>query len=313
MPGDETDGEEVNTYGTNPTAVDPDHDGLPDPVEIAQGTNPNVADTGVLVQAVTGGDAGEGLDLDGNFLYAFSILPDTGAIGQVRDANFTSENVEGVSVTQATSMIPNWFVPEFGDTPNDDTLEFVIQNIRHGGGGAIIALSNLVVGTSYKLQLIFGEACCARAMDILVNGKLIADEFAPYEIQGGINNVAQAAVVAYQFVASTNRLVVQTQGSTVTTPRYTDRNPIINAVTLENVGIGPVQPKITGISLAGGVSIVFDSIATRSYTLEYKGSLSAAAWESVGNVTATGSSTTIQDNVPAHSSAPSGFWRIRAQ
>ena len=78
---------------------------------------------------------GEGLDLDGNFVYAFSVL-DSLQIGQVRDANFTSEIVEGVSVTQATAQAMNWYVPEFGSSPNDDVLEQVVQNIRHGGGGA---------------------------------------------------------------------------------------------------------------------------------------------------------------------------------
>lgn len=75
------------------------------------GGNPNSAEivtvtTGVTIAGFTGGDAGEGLDLDGSFLYAFSILPNTSATGKVRDAVFTSENVPGVTVRNATARSP---------------------------------------------------------------------------------------------------------------------------------------------------------------------------------------------------------------
>lgn len=307
------DGAEVNTHRTNPLAADPDRDGLPDPTELALGSNPNVADTGVEVRGFTGGDAGEGLDLDGTFLYAFSVMPDTTATGQVRDAVFTSENVEGVSVAQATSQAPGWYVPEFGSTPNDDALELIVQNIRHGGGGATITLSNLVAGNRYKLQLMFGEACCSRAMDVRVDGKLIADEFAPYEIQGFINNPAQGAVVAYEYTASSNKTVIQTIGGTVTTARYTDRNPIINAVTLESLGAAPVLPRITGVNRQAGIAVTFESVSGRNYTLQFKTRLADAAWVDVTSAAATGASTTLTDNDASHVSGSSGFWRIKTQ
>ena len=309
-----TDGAEVNTHHTNPTAIDPDNDGLPDPTEIALGSNPNVADTGVTVGAFSGGDAGEGLDLDGTFVYAFSILPDTAAVGQVRDAIFTSENVAGVAVTQATAQAPNWFVPEFGSTPNDDALEQIVQNIRHQGGGATITMDNLVAGNRYKLQLLFGEACCARGMDVLVDGKLIADEFAPFVIQGGVvTPLTKGAVIAYEFTASSNKVTIQTRGGTVTTPRYTDRNPIINAVTLESLGTAPAVPRITAVNRQGGFGVTFESVSGRSYTLLYKASLTDANWSEVSTVTATGASTTITDANGAHQSGGTGFWRIRTQ
>jgi hypothetical protein len=308
-----SDGAEVNTHHSSPVSADGDRDGRPDPAEIAQGSNPTVADTGTLITAVTGGDAGEGLDLDGTFVYAFSVMPDTAAIGQVRDAVFTSENVEGVTVASATAQAPNWYVPEFGSTPNDDALELIIQNIRHSGGGARITLSNLVAGTRYKVQLIFGEACCNRGMDILVDGNLIADEFAPYEIQGFINNPAQAAAVAYEFTASTNTVLIQTTGGTVTTARYTDRNPIINAVTLENIGTAPVLPRIRTISRQGGFAVTFDSVSGRSYTLQYKARLSDVNWTDGATVSATGATATLTDADAAHQTGASGFWRIKTQ
>jgi hypothetical protein len=304
---------EVNTHNTNPLKADPDSDGRPDPAEIALGSNPNVADTGTIVGQITGGDVGEGLDLDGNFVYAFSIMPDTAAVGQVRDANFTSENVEGIRIAGAPSMAANWYnVVSFGDTPNDDVLEQVIQNIRHGGGGISITFSNLVVGNRYKVQLMFGEACCNRGMDILLDGKLIADEFAPYEIMGGINNPAAAAVVTHEFTAAATEALIQTRGSTVTTARYTDRNPIINAVTLENVGAAPVLPKIVTVTTTDGVRITFESVPDRTYTLEYKASLADAQWSDAATVTSTGATATLVDNNAAHRAGAMGFWRVRA-
>ena len=308
-----SDGAEVNTHHTNPASADPDADGLPDPTELALGSNPNVADTGVVVGGFTGGDAGEGLDLDGNFVYAFSIMPDTTATGQVRDALFTSENVEGVIIAQAPSMAAGWYVPEFGSTPNDDALELIVQNIRHGGGGINLTLSNLVAGNRYKLQLLFGEACCSRGMDVRVDGKLIADEFAPYEIQGGINNPAKGAVIAYEFTASTNKAVIQTVGGTVTTARYSDRNPIINAVTLENLGAAPTLPRITAVNRGAGLGVTFESVSGRNYTLQFKARLADANWVDAASGAASGASTTLTDNNASHLSGASGFWRIKTQ
>jgi hypothetical protein len=317
-----SDGDEINMYLTDPLKPDTDDDGLLDAFEIAMGGDPTdpvieTVTSGVTLAGFTGGDVDEGLDLDGSFLYAFSILPNTAATGQVRDAIFTSENVPGVSVLNATSMIAAWYRPDFGDTENDNNLERIIGNIRHGGGGANITLANLVVGRNYKLQLMFGEACCARGMDIYVDGKLVADEFAPFEYMGEINNPAQAAVVAYEFTAATNKVVIQTLGSTVTTEHYTDRNPIINAVTLEDLTGGPITPPapvIRSVSPQGaGFAVVFDSVVGSTYTLQFKPQLSAATWSDVTSAVATGTSTTLSDSDAAHQNQPSGFWRVRGQ
>ena len=230
-----TDGAEVLTYKTDPNKVDTDGDGWSDSVEInIRKSNPNRSETGATIQAIRGGDAGEGLDLDGKFIYAFSVGTENAA-GQVRNANFTGETVEGVSITQATAVIQGWYNPDYGDTANDDVLEQAISSIRHGGGGIRIALSNLVAGTAYKLQLLFGEQCCARGMDVFVDGRQIADEFAPFVTMGGIAHPRQSAVITYPFFATKSTVIIQTAGATVTTPQYTDRNPIINAVTLEEV------------------------------------------------------------------------------
>lgn len=318
-----SDSAEINTHKTNPLKQDSDDDLLSDGFELAMGGNPNSAEivtvtTGVTIAGFTGGDAGEGLDLDGSFLYAFSILPNTSATGKVRDAVFTSENVPGVTVRNATAQIAAWYRPEFGDTENDNNLERIVGNIRHSGGGANITLANLVSGRKYKLQLMFGEQCCARGMDIFVDGKLIADEFAPFEIMGEINNPAQAAMVSYEFTASKDTVIIQTLGSTVTTDTYTDRNPIINAVTLEDLTGGPVGPPPAPVIRStnrqnSGFSVVFDSVSGRSYTLQYKAKLSDATWSDVTTAAATGTSTTLTDSDATHQGQASGYWRIKTQ
>jgi hypothetical protein len=316
-----SDSAEINTYSTNPLKADTDDDGLLDAFEIAMGGDPTrpfeTVTTGVTIAGFTGGDAGEGLDLDGTFQYAFSILPNTAATGKVRDAVFTSENVPGVTVLNATSTAAAWYVPDFGETENDNNLERIVGNIRHGGGGANITLANLVVGRKYKLQLMFGEQCCSRGMDVFVDGKLIADEFAPFEIMGEINNPAQAAAVIYEFTAAKNTVVIQTLGSTVTTEHYTDRNPIINAVTLEDMSGAPIlppAPSITNITRQNnGFSVAFTSVSGNTYTLQYKARLSDPTWSDVTSAVATGASSTLSDTDAAHQGQGSGFWRVRGQ
>jgi hypothetical protein len=220
-----------------------------------------------------------------------------------------------VTIRNATSQIAAWYRPDFGETENDNALERIVGNIRHGGGGANITLANLVVGRSYKLQLLFGEQCCSRGMDIYVDGKLIADEFAPFEYMGEINNPLQAAVVTYEFTAAKTSVIIQTLGATVTTEAYTDRNPIINALTLEDLSgiVTPPPPVIRSFSLANNAfSVVFDSVAGATYTLQYRAGLSDTTWTDVTSMSATGTSTTLSDNTATHRSPNTGFWRVSA-
>jgi len=315
-----SDGAEVNIYKSDPNKADTDDDTLSDGYEVAMGGDPSkpfeTVTAGVTIAPFTGGDAGEGLDFDGSFVYAFSILPNTSAKGTVRDAVFTSENVPGVTVANATSTIVAWYRPAFGDTPNDNALEKIVGNIRHGGNGANIKLANLVAGRKYKLQLMFGEVCCSRGMDIFVDGKLIADEFAPYVIMDGINNLAKGAAVTYEFTAAKDVVVIQTIGSTVTTAEFTDRNPIINAVSLEDLTGGPVLPPvpiIRSVNRQNGFSVVFDSVSGRNYTLQYKEKLADPSWANVTSAAATGASTTLSDSTAGRIALPTGFYRIQAQ
>jgi hypothetical protein len=307
---------EVKIHHTNPRLQDTDSDGRSDLLEVTVGTNPLVPDLGVFVGAFTGGDPGEGLDLDGTFVYAFDIVLPTGTpLGQVRGAVFTEEDAPGITVTAQNNIpVGGWGTSEYGDTPSDDVLELIMQSIRWSGAPASVnvTLANLTPGKRYKLQLLFYENCCARAFDVKVEGVTIVDEFAPFVVQGGIGNLGQGALVAQEFTATHDTLTIELAGASVTTPAYTDHNATLSGVTLEDLGIAPpVGPRITGTSLQGGVAITFESINAVTYFLEYKASLGDATWQPAGSITATGASTTVRDDVAAHLTGATGFWRLR--
>lgn len=186
----------------------------------------------------SGGDPEDGLDLQGNFIHAVNIGPG-GAAGRAGDADFTADNAPGVTVT-AGNQIADWnTAAAYGDTANDDVLEFVIRSIRWSDAASAVPtvtvqLTGLEVGARYKLQLLFGEGCCPnRAFDIYLNGVLIADEFNPGGLQGGSNVAELAAYVAEEFMAESPVLDIVLDGRTVTTPEFTDHNAILSGLTLE--------------------------------------------------------------------------------
>lgn len=264
-----TDADEVNTHGTNPKLADTDSDGLRDSDEVNRTlSNPKLADTdgdgfsdllefygrtsatnknhfprGVIVGRFTGGDAGEGLDLDGTFTYAVNI-GSPGAAGKVRDADFTADDSSGV-VVSAGNEIAAWHAPTYGTTDNDNALEKVMQSIRWSNAASAdqpsvnVDLSNLTIGRRYKLQLLFAEQCCAnRAFDIFVEERQVADEYNPAAIQGNAGNRTAAAYISIEFTAKDDTANIVLDGRTVTTPRFTDHNAILSGLTLELLNLG---------------------------------------------------------------------------
>ncbi len=284
-----SDGAEVNTHGTapknadtdgdglrddygvltsltNPLSKDTDADGYADAVEISYSTNPKNAAIfplfSTIATAFSGGDPGEGLDMEGNFLYGFNVGT-PGAGGQVGDVVFSDDAAPGITLG-TVNQISNWFAPEYGDTPNDDNLEFVMQSIRWTGapGTVKLDLSDLVVGKIYKLQLLVAEACCAnRAYDVEAEGAMVLDEFNPALVHGGANNKASGAVVTRVFVATDDTLNIELNGNGITTAAYTDHSPILNGVTLEEITL----PDTDGDGLPD------------AWELQYFGSLGAQA------------------------------------
>lgn len=197
-----------------------------------------------IVGTFVGGDAGDGLDLDGDFNYAVNVQGPGGFT--IRDAEFTADNAPGITRNAGNSQIPNWAAPNFGATADDNNLEIVMQSIRHHGqpaGGFIgFDLAGLTAGQEYKVQMLFTETCCAnRNFDVLVDGVIVANDFNPATVQGGNTNLpTNGAVVTETFFAGSSSTNLFLEGRNQPAG---DRNPIISGFTLEaldrsNVALG---------------------------------------------------------------------------
>ena len=238
---------------TNPTSLDSDGDGFNDPTELMASSDPNSAASfppASHISRVLGFGPARGLDLSGNFRYAFNVGT-PGAAGQAGDANFTADSASGITVS-APNEIANWAVREFGNTPADDVLETVYRSIRWADLGNAnpdlrklkVDLANLVPGRNYKLQLLIEEATnYHRAFDIFINGTLVVPGFAPNIAQG---NPTAAAAVVHEFTAPTSTLHVELSGAS--TPPGIDPNPVLNGVTLEELPTAAAAPLITPAS-----------------------------------------------------------------
>ncbi|MBW4509721.1 MAG: PEP-CTERM sorting domain-containing protein [Scytonematopsis contorta HA4267-MV1] len=199
----------------------------------------------ITVSTFSGGDVGEGLDLDGNFTYAVNMRGD--AVGFIRDANFTDDRVAGVEV-KADFFIPNWHFAEYGDSLNDKKLEKVMQSIRWTDSpvdpeskdikrtirneNLEVDLKNLQVGRKYKGQLLFAESCCDRGFDIFAEGTKLVDDLYARRIQGIVDysaKVHKGAFVSFEFTAEDDTLNILLGDKA---PVY-DNNPILNGLTLE--------------------------------------------------------------------------------
>lgn len=203
------------------------------------------------VSTFTGGDLGEGLDLDidgpgGSFLYAVNA----GGSGQppIRDATFTNQTAPGVTVVSQTNTDPYVGPPEFGGTNNDNRLETVMQSITWSAVAdgppttVDITLAGLVTGTDYKLQLLFSERAPGynlRGFDVFIEGSLVVDDFRIVDYAAPASNIG--VVITHTFTAgppdSDSTLNIVLGGGAVTNPAITDFNPIIQGLTLEALPI----------------------------------------------------------------------------
>jgi hypothetical protein len=257
-----SDGDEVNLYKTDPTKADTDGDGSDDGKEVNTGDDPlkqapKTTFSNIVIQSFSGGDPGDGLDLQGNFLYAFNL--NGAAAGKAGDAVFTADNAPGITVT-APAAAAAWSAPAYGDTPADDVIEKVTQSIRYGPT-VRVDLTGLVPDSTYKLQLLFFEQCCAgRGFNIYADGQEIAVDFSPPETQGGVNNTLAGAVVAAEFVTQRDKLTILCTINGRTREDLTDPNAILDGVTLEILkgGIPATPPAIKVATEGANVVITFD-------------------------------------------------------
>jgi hypothetical protein len=238
------------TLGSNPLVFDTDSDGFNDATEYLNGSNLN-SDANVpgttRIERVFGSGAARGLDLSGNFVYAFNVGP-TGAAGQAGDANFTADNAPGITVQAPNNPIANWNNPNFGSTAADNVLETVYQSIRWTDRNwsapdknLRVDLANLTVGRNYKLQLLFGEAGqTGRRFDVLLNGSLLANDFAPTDAQGSASMTTAGSAVVHEFTATSTTLNIVLDGSDVASVPSLNTDPYINGATLEALPTAPI-------------------------------------------------------------------------
>lgn len=315
--GDELDDSyELNVLHTSPIKLDSDGDGYSDYDELRLMTNPadpTSRPSAMPIGVFTGGDAGEGLDLDGNFLYAINIGPPDAA-GQIRDANFTEDTVEGVTITGG-NIAGGWHDPAFGDTEADMILALIMGSIRWSDAVSAtpelkLGFANLQPGHQYKLQLLFAEHGWSRGFDVFVNGQQIIDDFSPTHYQGGYDKT-KGVVLTHTFVSQDTNVAVVLDGRGVTSPQMTDHNPELQGATLEDLGVAPAQPRIAGVAVTeNGVRVTFTSVVGQAYALQYKLKLDDAAWAESPSSAATATSTTLTDTAPDHRAGTQGFWRV---
>ncbi len=130
------------------------------------------------VGAFTGGDPGEGLDLQGYFTYAVNVGP-SGFGGRVGDAVFTGDSTPGVSIS-AVNEIAAWHTAAYGGTANDKSLEFVMRSIRWSAPPDMVTVRLAVeTGVQYKLQLLFADNSANRGFDFYVEGNIEEYAFCP--------------------------------------------------------------------------------------------------------------------------------------
>jgi hypothetical protein len=180
----------------------------------------------------TGGDPGEGLDLNGTFAYALDIGGD-GVSRVVNGVTFTDDDSTPGVTAIADNLNFSYQTPNYdGATTLEDNLENITRTIiwdLDGGGsfGDVSVTLAVTPGQQYQLQLIFQDDTANRGFDIFMEGGLLVDNF-----KSGTGNLTSGTVVTHTFTAADNSLLIQLDG---TGGAFDDKNAILSAVTLENV------------------------------------------------------------------------------
>lgn len=214
----------------------------------------SVSSAAPIVGTFTGSAAGQGLDLQGNFSYALTVNAAAAGL-QVGNATFTNAaSTAGATLTSdQTAAIA---LPTYSGSAEDLKLGQVMQNLvwSYAGQqpGVSLTLGNLTVGQNYKIQLLFGESCCARGFDVFQDGALLVDNFSTSSV--GINNTLMSTFISNEFMATSNSVVFSFGG---TASMFGDNNPVFHAATLEALD-GAVQvpePASLGL-LLGGLGLI---------------------------------------------------------
>jgi hypothetical protein len=222
---------------------------------------------GNFPHAFTGPAPGQGLDLQGTFVYAVNVGSNAAA-GQVGDATFTADNAPGVTITAPGSTLNTvlaWANPNFGATADALHLAQAMSSIRWTSVPGILTvnLAGLQAGRSYQLQLLFIESCCDRVFDVNLNGVTILPNFRILDY----GPMGTAVVIPYVFTATDTNALIQLGGGT----GGSENNPTLSAFTLESLPGSP-QPQpfklVASIQMPGGAfHLQFTNLTGLSFTV----------------------------------------------
>ena len=180
------------------------------------------------------------IDLEGEFVYAINFSS-ADPVRTVRGVKFVPDflRIPGATLS-GPQVADSWLTkPEFGFTPDDNQLEEIFYDIRWantGAGEQLRASLTITNSEEYKLQiLICGNGPENRRWDIRIAGQQAVDEITSLGASPGQSYaIDRATLYTYQFVATTNRLVIE-MGSLFGANDGGDRNPIWQALTLEHI------------------------------------------------------------------------------
>lgn len=211
----------------------------------------SVSSAAPIVGTFTGSAAGQGLDLQGNFVYALTM--NRFAHGTVvGDATFTDGFTNAGVTLNHGAMNQSWYNATYTGSAADlalgQVMNTVIWSYANGGVSMGMTLDGLTIGNSYKVQLLFGEACCSRGFDIYQDGVSLVEDFSPSALMG-ISNPPQSAYMSHTFTAAGTSVVFAFGGSAP----QADNNPILNAATLEalDATVQVPEPASLGLLLGG--------------------------------------------------------------
>ncbi len=205
----------------------------------------------------TGASATQGLDLDGDFVYAVNM---GGTLGStIRDATFTPDSDAGSGFSQSFSSVWNLGLrPEYGTSPEDDALEEdTIRVVRYQTGSnaeGTVQMGELKSGHRYKLQLLWHEVSGAgtddaRIMDVFVDGKLVVSDLDLHDYGSSPRNNRGVVVTAF-FDADQENDVLHVRIARAASSRLP---PMLSALTLEDVS-PPAKP-FTGAGATEGLDL----------------------------------------------------------
>jgi hypothetical protein len=185
-----------------------------------------------------GGDAEEGLDLEGNIVYAVNMRGEGGHV--VRGVEFTEDLDTDGFILEATHEVLAWATPDYGDSEDDDELEIIMESIRWSLAPDVVNIEmDVQSGQSYKLQMLFTESCCDRSFDIVFEDELLFDDFTIYEHHvddiWSLPSRNDGVLITHEFTAGDAIASLQLGTGA---PDFPDNNGHISAITLELLGAG---------------------------------------------------------------------------